>query len=129
MTTSLNRCPRPYTLEEDAIIVRLYPGKGPRACRAELPGRNDSSIVGRARKLGLPGPKGLLSAKKLAGRLQKSTLTRQRRMANPERDERKCLGICGLFFTSEWKGHRMCDSCRKRAARLGIGAVASGGGT
>ncbi len=96
--------PRYWTPEEDAVLREHYPGKGWRACRAYLPGRTESTITCRARKLGLPGPRG-----------RQIRCTQE----NPERALRKCLGPCGQMFISEWKGHRMCRACRGHAERIG----------
>ncbi len=84
------------------MLRMFYPGKGWRACQAYLPGRVESTITHRARKLGLPGPGCTLEQKE-----------------NPERALRKCLGPCGQMFVSEWKGHRMCRACRGHAKRIG----------
>ncbi len=94
--------PRYWTPEEDAVLREHYPGKGWRACQTYLPGRTESTITHRARKLGLPG----LRAPHL------------RKKENPERALRKCLGPCGQMFVSEWKGHRMCRACRGHAERI-----------
>ena len=117
--TSPHNHPRLWTPEEDAILCRYYPSKGYRACIKYLPEHSAGSIENRGRKLGLRSLRGPLSQAELAGRRRKAQATRQRRMANPERAERLCLGVCGLFFTSEWVGHRMCRSCRERAIALG----------
>ncbi len=87
------------------MLRMFYPGKGWRACQAYLPGRTGSTITCRARKLGLPGPRG-----------RQIRCTQE----NPERALRKCLGPCGQMFVSEWKGHRMCRACRGHAQRVGI---------
>lgn len=46
----------PYTAEEDAIILRLYPKGGMRPCRKVL-NRSGQSIRCRAHKLGLANPR------------------------------------------------------------------------
>ncbi len=115
--------PAPFTAEEDALLRRHYPTVGPKACREHLPGRGDASIIGRARKLGLPGPKGPLSAAGRESRRLKSRNTRERKKDNPERGERRCLGPCGQMFTSEHIGHRMCKACRGHAERIGLDSV------
>ncbi len=105
--------PRYWTPEEDAVLRKFYPGKGWRACQAYLPGRTESTIIHRARKLGLPGPRG--------PHLPDGAL--ERKKENPERALRKCLGPCGQMFVSEWKGHRMCRACRGHAERIGDDSV------
>ena len=119
---------RLFTTEEDELIRQHYPGAGARACRAYLPSRANSSIETRAHKLGLSGIRGPLSDEGQASRRTKLRLARERRMANPDRAQRPCLGPCGQMFTSEWIGHRMCDSCRQRAARIGMDRSVSAGG-
>ncbi len=101
--------PRYWTPEEDAVLRMFYPGKGWRACQAYLPGRAESTITHRARRLGLPGPR----------RPHLPDAYAARKKENPERALRKCLGPCGQMFVSEWKGHRMCRPCRGHAERIG----------
>ena len=119
--------PQPFTPEEDAILRARYPGRGYRALADVLPDRAPSSIENRV--LGLPGPKGPLSAEGAASRRRKSQSTRRAKKENPERAERRCLGPCGRMFVSEHIGHRMCKSCRGYAERVGVdGAMFAGGG-
>ncbi len=115
MQSSRNRY---WTSEEDAVLRKFYPGKGYRACRAHLPDRSNSTITGRARKLGLPGPRGPLAAEGCESRGWKSRHTRARKKDNPDRALRRCLGPCGQPFVSEHIGHRMCNACRRHAERI-----------
>ena len=110
--------PRYWTPEEDAVLRMFYPGKGWRACQAYLPGRTESTITYRARKLGLPGPRAPHLPDAYAARQQKISCTLERKKENPERALRKCLGPCGRMFVSEWNGHRMCRACRGHAERI-----------
>ncbi len=120
------RPPRPYTLEEDAILIARYPGKGYRAVLDVLPDRSVHSIDNRARMLGLPGKRGALTPEGKENRRRKSQATRRKRKENPDRASRRCLGPCGQMFVSEWKGHRMCKSCRGYAERVGFDTVRAG---
>ncbi len=126
MTKSLDRRPAPFTTEQDAILRRLYPGKGYRACLAALPDRSPSSIENRARSLGLPGPKGRLSPAALESRRRNLAKAHAAKNVNPERAERICLGVCGEMFVSEHKYNRMCKSCRGYAERVGFDTVGVG---
>ncbi len=110
---------RHWTPEEDAVLREHYPGQGWRACQAYLPDRSNSTITGRARKLGLPGPRGPLAAEGCESRGWKSRHTRARKKDNPDRALRRCLGPCGQPFVSEHIGHRMCNACRRHAERIG----------
>ncbi len=115
--------PRYWAPEEDAVLRMFYPGKGWRACQAYLPGRTESTITYRARRLGLPGPRGPHLPDAYAAPTAENKSALERKKENPERALRKCLGPCGQMFVSEWKGHRMCRTCRRHAERIGDDSV------
>ncbi len=88
-----------FTKAEDAVLRKHYPKGGRTACKSHLPGRSETSIKQRVRRLGLTlgGPPSAHSK------------------PPPERPgeakTRACLK-CREEFPSAWARERVCPRCK-----------------
>ena len=107
--------PRYKEFEDEAILRGIAEGKSFADIAEDLPGRSEWGTCQRARNYLGYKPEG-------------SKRPPEKSTAKPRNDtgraKRKCLGPCGQYFESSWKGNRICKRCASSEIFQNSGAMA-----